>query len=92
MFSLFPGGYGSRLLNVLRGLEGAEGVEFPLVGGRDFVGTVARCGPAARVREGQRVWGVVPPHRPGSHADYVLVRDRWVSGMGTDDADRRLKL
>ncbi|KAL0872272.1 hypothetical protein ABMA27_004662 [Loxostege sticticalis] len=71
-------GYGSRLLNVLRGLEGAEGVEFPLVGGRDFVGTVARCGPAARVREGQRVWGVVPPHRPGSHADYVLVRDRWV--------------
>ncbi|XP_028160552.1 reticulon-4-interacting protein 1 homolog, mitochondrial [Ostrinia furnacalis] len=74
------GGYGSRVLNALRsveGAEGAEGVEFPLVCGRDFAGTAVRCGPAARLRPGARVWGVLPPHRPGAHADYVLVRDRW---------------
>lgn len=63
---------------MLRSLEGAEGVEFPLVPGRDFVGVVERAGPAARLRPGERVWGVVPPHRQGSHADFVVVKDEWV--------------
>ncbi|XP_072947139.1 reticulon-4-interacting protein 1 homolog, mitochondrial-like [Epargyreus clarus] len=72
------GGYGWRVLNALRALEG-ERVEFPLVPGRDFAGEVAAAGGAARVRRGQRVWGVVPPHRAGSHAQYVLVKDRWLS-------------
>ncbi|KAL4702309.1 hypothetical protein ACJJTC_018439 [Scirpophaga incertulas] len=87
-------GYGSRVLNALRAAEGlcgwssagagagacagGEGSEFPLVVGRDFVGTVARAGPAARARRGARVWGVLPPHRPGALADYVLARDAWV--------------
>ncbi|KAL4719327.1 hypothetical protein ACJJTC_016543 [Scirpophaga incertulas] len=85
---------GSRVLNALRAAEGlcgwssagagagagagGEGSEFPLVVGRDFVGTVARAGPAARARRGARVWGVLPPHRPGALADYVLARDAWV--------------
>ncbi|XP_053606943.1 reticulon-4-interacting protein 1, mitochondrial isoform X2 [Plodia interpunctella] len=72
------GGYGSRVLNTLRALEGGEGVEFPLVPGRDFVGEVAEAGPGARLRPGSRVWGVVPPHRPGAHADYVVLDQRWV--------------
>ncbi|XP_063827868.1 reticulon-4-interacting protein 1 homolog, mitochondrial [Ostrinia nubilalis] len=83
------GGYGSRVLNALRsveGAEGAEGVEFPLVCGRDFAGTAVRCGPAARLRPGARVWGVLPPHRPGAHADYVLVRDRW-AGLAPSTLD-----
>ncbi|XP_059050677.1 reticulon-4-interacting protein 1 homolog, mitochondrial [Achroia grisella] len=71
------GGYGARVLNTLRALDGGDGVEFPLVTGRDFVGHVERAGAGARLRRGQRVWGVVPPHRAGCHADYVVVKDRW---------------
>lgn len=66
------------MLNALRALEG-EYVEFPLVPGRDFAGEVVAAGREARARRGQRVWGVAPPHRAGSHAQYVLVKDRWVS-------------
>ncbi|KAJ8716378.1 hypothetical protein PYW08_013663 [Mythimna loreyi] len=82
------GGYGARALNVLRSLEGAEGVEFPLVPGRDFVGVVERAGAAARLRPGERVWGVVPPHRQGSHADFVVVKDEWAgpAPAALDDA------
>lgn len=75
------GGYGARALNVLRALEGAEGVEFPLVPGRDFVGVVESAGVAARLRPGERVWGVLPPHRQGSHAEFVVVKDEWVSSV-----------
>lgn len=72
-------GYGARALNALRALEGAaDGVEFPLVPGRDFVGHVVRAGPDSRLRPGQRVWGVLPPHRQGCHADFVVVKDEWV--------------
>ncbi|XP_050549337.1 LOW QUALITY PROTEIN: reticulon-4-interacting protein 1, mitochondrial-like [Spodoptera frugiperda] len=71
-------GYGARALNALRALEGAaDGVEFPLVPGRDFVGHVVRAGPDSRLRPGQRVWGVLPPHRQGCHADFVVVKDEW---------------
>ncbi|XP_068618684.1 reticulon-4-interacting protein 1, mitochondrial-like isoform X1 [Battus philenor] len=71
------GGYGARVLNALRSLEGVD-VEFPLVVGRDFCGDVAQAGSACTFRTGRRVWGVLPPHWPGSHAQYVVVRDRWV--------------
>ncbi|XP_052741911.1 reticulon-4-interacting protein 1 homolog, mitochondrial isoform X2 [Bicyclus anynana] len=69
------GGYGARVLNVLRAASGAD--EFPLVAGRDFSGEVVRAGAAARLRPGAAVWGVVPPHRAGAHAQYVLVDERW---------------
>ncbi|XP_013171866.1 PREDICTED: reticulon-4-interacting protein 1, mitochondrial-like [Papilio xuthus] len=72
------GGYGARALNALRALRGAD-VEFPLVVGRDFCGEVAAAGAGSRLRAGRRVWGVVPPHWPGAHADYIVVRDRWAS-------------
>ncbi|KAI8426657.1 hypothetical protein MSG28_005426 [Choristoneura fumiferana] len=71
------GGYGARVLGALRGLAGG-GVEFPLVPGRDFAGTVAGAAPGAALAPGARVWGVVPPHRPGSHAQYVVVDRSWV--------------
>ncbi|CAH2091555.1 unnamed protein product [Euphydryas editha] len=68
------GGYGARILNTLRKLEGGD-VEFPLVLGRDFVGEVELAGAQSRLRRGDRVWGVVPPHRQGAHAQYVLAQD-----------------
>ncbi|CAB3259497.1 unnamed protein product [Arctia plantaginis] len=71
------GGYGARALNTLRALDGEDDIEFPLVPGRDFVGTVERAGPFSRLRPGTRVWGVVPPHRQGSHAEFVVVKDHW---------------
>ncbi|CAH0729420.1 unnamed protein product, partial [Brenthis ino] len=71
------GGYGATILNILRKLEGSD-VEFPLVVGRDFAGEVALAGAGARLRRGARVWGVVPPQRAGAHAQYVLVKDRWL--------------
>ncbi|XP_039755671.1 reticulon-4-interacting protein 1, mitochondrial [Pararge aegeria] len=70
------GGYGARVLGAWRAADGAADA-LPLVAGRDFSGTVARAGPAARLRRGAAVWGVVPPHRAGAHAQYVLVKDRW---------------
>ncbi|XP_061715507.1 reticulon-4-interacting protein 1, mitochondrial [Cydia pomonella] len=72
-------GYGSRVLNAWRALEGSEGLEFPLTPGRDFVGTVAGAAPGAPLAPGARVWGVLPPHRVGAHADYVLAKTSWVS-------------
>lgn len=84
--TLSAGGYGRRALNTLRALEGARGgsgaggagVEFPLVVGRDFAGEVVVAGAATRLRRGVRVWGVLPPHWPGAHAQYVVVKERWV--------------
>ncbi|CAG4972799.1 unnamed protein product [Parnassius apollo] len=75
------GGYGARMLNLARSLEGVGGaggaeVEFPLVVGRDVCGEVVRAGAGSRLRG--RVWGVLPPHWPGAHAQYVVLRDRWV--------------
>ncbi|VVC87709.1 unnamed protein product [Leptidea sinapis] len=70
------GGYGSRVLNMLRQLEGSE-MEFPLVLGRDLCGTVVRGGSAARLRPGTRVWAALPPHRPGALAQFVVLRDSW---------------
>ncbi|CAH2039955.1 unnamed protein product, partial [Iphiclides podalirius] len=72
------GGYGARVLNTLRAMEGVD-VEFPLVVGRDFCGEVVLAGAECRSRAGRRVWGVVPPHWQGAHAQFVLARDRWVA-------------
>ncbi|CAK1550866.1 unnamed protein product [Leptosia nina] len=79
------GGYGSRVLNVLRRFEGAE-VEFPLVPGRDFSGVVELAGRTAKLPVGTRVWGVLPPHRPGSLAQYVALPQRW-AGPAPDALD-----
>ncbi len=49
----------------------------PVVLGRDFAGVVAACGELARgYREGDEVFGCLPPRRPaadGAWADFVLV-------------------
>lgn len=72
------GGYGSTLLNVLRC---NTNIEFPITLGRDFCGVVTRKGMSVRedIQIGDKVWGVVPPHRSGCHAEYVVVDESWVN-------------
>lgn len=49
--------------------------------GRDFCGVVVRKGMSVReeLQVGDKVWGVVPLHRSGCHAEYVVVDESCVS-------------
>lgn len=74
------GGYGSTLLNVLRC---NTNIEFPLTLGRDFCGVVTRKGMNVRedIQIGDKVYGCVPPHRSGCHAEYVVVDESCVRSL-----------
>lgn len=67
-------GYGASLLNLMRGGEDAE---LPLRLGRDFCGEIVYRGVGVdrRLGRGEMVWGVVPPHHVGCHAEMVLVHE-----------------
>lgn len=70
------GGYGSSLLNTLRRMENCDlsHLEFPMSLGRDFSGRIVRKGNKVfNFKIGDEVWGVVPPHSQGSHAENVLI-------------------
>lgn len=58
-----------------------QNIEFPLTLGRDFVGIVEHKGMAVRegLRIGDCVWGTVPFHRAGSHAEYTVLDANFVS-------------
>lgn len=75
---IFSEGYGSTLLNAIRC---SSDIEFPLTLGRDFCGVVTRKGMGVRanIQIGDVVWGVVPLHRNGCHAEYVAVDASCVS-------------
>jgi reticulon-4-interacting protein 1, mitochondrial len=78
------GGYGASLLNKMRCQE----IEFPLVLGRDFVGVVVNKGNAVTdVKLGDKVFGVVPVHRQGCHAEYVNVERSCVATKPTNTSD-----
>lgn len=50
-------------------------IEFPLILGRDFAGVVVQKGleiPDSKVKIGDKVFGVIPAHKQGCHADYVV--------------------
>lgn len=60
----------------------SSGIPFPLTLGREFVGTVVRKGMMIRDSEynyGDKVWGVVPFHQQGSHAEFVKIEKCLVS-------------
>ncbi len=63
-------GYGRRLLSLI----GAS--RFPMTLGNDFAGVVAAVGSgrASGFAIGERVYGVKPPSREGTHASHVLVK------------------
>lgn len=60
----------------------SSGIEFPLILGRDFVGTVVHKGldiNNADYKLGDTVWGVVPVHQQGCHCEYVTIDKSYVS-------------
>lgn len=61
------------MLNTLRWISKIN--EFPLILGREFCGVVRGKGKSVRadIQIGDKVWGVVPPHRSGSLAELVVV-------------------
>jgi len=66
------------LLNKARQIEAcsfSETLEFPLVLGRDFSGRVVAkgLGVGHYVNIGDEVWGALPAHQQGCHAQYVRV-------------------
>lgn len=66
------------LLNKARQFEAcsfSETLEFPLVLGRDFSGRIVAkgLGVGLDVNIGDEVWGALPPHLQGCHAQYVRV-------------------
>ncbi len=62
-------GYGRKLFSLL----GAA--RLPLVLGNDFVGIVTATGAGvSRFREGDAVFGAMPPSSAGTHASHVVVR------------------
>ncbi len=63
-------GYGRRLLSLM----GAS--RFPMTLGNDFAGVVAAVGSgrASGFAIGERVYGVKPPSRDGTHTSHVLVK------------------
>jgi hypothetical protein len=77
------GGYGSAFLNKARQVEACSfsEIEFPLVLGRDFSGRVVAkgLGVGHDVNIGDEVWGALPPHLQGCHAQFVRVNKTLVS-------------
>jgi len=56
-------------------------LEFPLVLGRDFSGRVVGkgLGVGQDINIGDEVWGALPPHQQGCHAQFVRVNKSLVS-------------
>lgn len=71
-------GLGSTALNARRWINKIK--EFPLVLGREFCGSVKEMGDTVRseIQIGDKVWGVIPPHQSGSHAEYIIIEDKYV--------------
>ncbi|KAH8324159.1 hypothetical protein KR074_000930 [Drosophila pseudoananassae] len=72
-------GYGATVLNKMRCLP-SNGIEFPLVLGREFCGELVHKGMGVSLPLGTRVWGVVPlQSSAGAHAEYVTVPSYCIS-------------
>lgn len=79
LFTNSTGGYGQRVLNLLRWMNSIQ--EFPITLGRDFVGIVKAKGKRVNdnIEIGDKVWGVIEPHQVGALAEYIVVDQKYVS-------------
>ncbi|XP_060907900.1 reticulon-4-interacting protein 1 homolog, mitochondrial-like [Labrus mixtus] len=76
------GGYGAKLLKLRRDPMSVmdSDSEFPLVLGRDVSGVVVDCGSeVTHFVPGDEVWAAVPPWKPGSLSEYVVLTEYEVS-------------
>ncbi|KAH1024120.1 reticulon-4-interacting protein 1, mitochondrial isoform X2 [Dendroctonus ponderosae] len=79
------GGYGKTSLQVLRNFE----IEFPLILGRDFSGSVIGKGHAvSEINIGDEVYGFVPIHKQGTFADIAVASKCHVYSTCSNDAMR----
>ncbi|XP_011504239.1 PREDICTED: reticulon-4-interacting protein 1 homolog, mitochondrial [Ceratosolen solmsi marchali] len=78
-------GYGAQLFNCMRkvnsfNIRPHSDIEFPLILGRDFSGTIVSKGHGVdKLQVGDEVWGVIPIQEQGCHAEYALVDSSLVS-------------
>ncbi|KAL1491073.1 hypothetical protein ABEB36_011726 [Hypothenemus hampei] len=73
--SFMLGGYGRKSFEILRNFE----IEFPLILGRDFAGTVINKGHLVKnVNIGDEVYGFSPIHRQGTFAQTVLTSKNYI--------------
>lgn len=78
---LMTEGYGERVMNTLRWINKIP--KFPIILGREFSGIVKAKGRSVkRFNVGDKVFGVVPPHKTGAQAEYVVVDQSTVSSNG----------
>lgn len=74
--NIHPEGYGATALNAMRQIDN---IEFPLILGRDFSGIVVSKGlNEKKLPVGSKVWGVVPVHGQGCHAEFVAINSKMV--------------
>ncbi|KAL5010232.1 hypothetical protein ScPMuIL_012537 [Solemya velum] len=73
------GGYGRDLFKLMRRTTG-DLPDFPLTLGRDFSGVVVSVGRSVKhFKTGDEIWGAIPAHKPGTHAEYVIASESEVS-------------
>lgn len=73
--SFMLGGYGQRSFQILRD----SNIEFPLILGRDFSGTVIGKGHGVNgISIGDEVYGFIPIHKQGSLAEVALASEPYV--------------
>lgn len=73
-------GYGHKLLGV------AKAARLPLIAGHDVAGEVEQVAPQAEpsahnLKEGDKVWGALPPRSSGSYASHCNARAEWLQPM-----------
>uniref|UniRef100_A0A1A8RI13 NAD(P)H oxidoreductase RTN4IP1, mitochondrial n=1 Tax=Nothobranchius rachovii TaxID=451742 RepID=A0A1A8RI13_9TELE len=76
------GGYGANTLSMKRDPLNIKlsGSEFPLILGRDVSGVIMECGPDIKYfKEGDEVWAAIPPWKPGSLAEFVVLSGNEIS-------------
>lgn len=73
----FLGGYGRTLFQIQR----RNKLEFPLILGRDFAGTIIGKGHGIgdKFHIGTDVYGFIPIHKPGAFAEVIVAETQHVS-------------
>lgn len=80
--NLFVDGYGRTVLQLFR----CQSETLPVTLGRDFSGTIVDKGHGIdrKYKCGDKVYGVIPFHKDGAHAEYAIVDESHVRIASTN--------